>query len=131
MIPDIADIEVVDGLKRVAGNKKLYRSLLAQFGEKQAGSATEISAALDNGDRELAERIAHTVKGVAGNIGVTKIQRVAAELEKAIRENDGQTPVLLSEFDILLRNQVRAIFAGLNATQPTAGAVPANMESMP
>jgi signal transduction histidine kinase/CheY-like chemotaxis protein/HPt (histidine-containing phosphotransfer) domain-containing protein len=128
VIPDMADIEVVDGLKRVAGNKKLYRSLLEQFGEKQAGSATEISAALDNGDRELAERIAHTVKGVAGNIGVTKIQRVAAELEKAIRENDGQTSILLSEFDILLRNQVRAIFAGLNATQPTAGAVPANME---
>ena len=81
VIPDIADINSVEGLKRVAGNEKLYRSLLAQFAEKQGDAATQISEASRNGDRELAERIAHTVKGVAGNIGAAKIQVGAAGLE--------------------------------------------------
>ena len=127
VIPDIADINSVEGLKRVAGNEKLYRSLLAQFAEKQGDAATQISEALRNGDRELAERIAHTVKGVAGNIGAAKIQVGAAGLEKAIRETDDvQTTVLLTEFNMLLLTQVKAIIAGLAATQPVAAISAAN-----
>jgi len=36
-----------------------------------------------------AERLAHTVKGVAGNLGAVKIQAAAAELEKAIHDCGG------------------------------------------
>ena len=48
----------------------------------------EISTALENGDHKLAERIAHTVKGVAGNIGITEVQSVAQKLEKALRDGE-------------------------------------------
>ena len=72
IVPEIDGVDVVGGLKRVAGNKKLYRSLLTQFAEKQGDAATQISEALKSGDANLAERIAHTVKGVAGNLGITR-----------------------------------------------------------
>ena len=36
------------------------------------------------GDRRTAERAAHTLKGVAGNIGAGEIGKAAAEIEKAI-----------------------------------------------
>ena len=66
-MPAIEGIDVDGGLRRVAGNRRLYRSLLGQFAEKQADAAAQITAALQAGDRELAGRVAHTVKGVAGN----------------------------------------------------------------
>jgi two-component system, sensor histidine kinase and response regulator len=117
-IPEIENVDVTGGLKRVAGNKKLYRNLLSQFAEKQGDAANQISEALKGQDPKLAERIAHTVKGVAGNLGITTVQLSAAMVEKAIRENDPATSDLLVEFNKLLESQVRVVAAALGATQP-------------
>ena len=38
-LPEIEGIDIAGGLKRVAGNKRLYRSLLEQFAAKQADAA--------------------------------------------------------------------------------------------
>jgi len=69
----------------VAGNKKLYRKLLRQFSQTEADATQRIAAALAGNDRALAERLAHTVKGVAGSIGAAAVQNAAAHLEKAIK----------------------------------------------
>ena len=52
VLPEIAGINLADGLKRVAGNRRLYRDLLAQFAAKQGDAAAQISAALESGDRQ-------------------------------------------------------------------------------
>ncbi len=85
-IPAIAGLDTKDGLTRVAGNRKLYLKLLRQFAEQQGQIVSEISTALSKGDTALAERHAHTLKGVAGNIGAKPIQAAASHLEKLIRE---------------------------------------------
>jgi two-component system, sensor histidine kinase and response regulator len=120
VIPAIEGIDVVAGLSRVASNRKLYLSLLAQFAEKQAGASDEIADALQRGDSALAERVAHTVKGVAGNIGITKIQFAAEAVEKAIRLQDPATPALLAEFSSLLRVQVQALTEALAKNKPVS-----------
>ena len=125
IVPEIEDVDVAGGIKRVAGNKKLYRSLLTQFAEKQGDAGHEISEALKSNDPKLAERIAHTVKGVAGNLGIATVQSSAAVVEKAIREGDPATEDLLKEFDKVLRAQVHAVAAALGATEPVSTAVPA------
>jgi two-component system, sensor histidine kinase and response regulator len=83
-LPEVAGLNTADGLYRVAGNKKLYRKLLRQFSSTEADAAQRIASALAAKDRPLAERLAHTVKGVAGNIGAPAVQNAAAQLEKAI-----------------------------------------------
>jgi HPt (histidine-containing phosphotransfer) domain-containing protein len=118
-LPEIAGVNVADGVKRVAGNRRLYRSLLIQFAEKQGDSAPEISAAIASGDLKLAERIAHTVKGVAGNIGITEVQSTAQKLEKVIRDGHDSVPSLLDEFAASLRIQVDAIRQALRESAPT------------
>ena len=85
-LPPIPGIDTAAGLKRVAGNMALYRNLLARFGEGQADAPAAIRAALLAGDRALAERLSHTLKGVSGNIGAAAVQAAAAELERAIRD---------------------------------------------
>ncbi len=108
-LPEIDGVDVARGLVRVAGNKRLYRDLLSQFAVKQADVNLQILAAIEAGDNKLAERIAHTVKGVAGNIGLEKVITAAERLERAIREVDPAVPALAEEFTQVASRQAQAI----------------------
>jgi CheY-like chemotaxis protein len=88
LLPDLPGIAVKEGLARVAGNKKMFLDLLQRFMNSQRGVDTEIQKALEEKDSELAERLAHTTKGVSGNIGATSLHKAAGNLEGAIRSND-------------------------------------------
>jgi len=127
-IPDISGVNIADGLKRVAGNRRLYRDLLAQFCAKEGDAAAQISTALEGGDFKLAERIAHTVKGVAGNIGITEVQSVAQKLEKALRDGDGTASALLVEFASVMGTQVHVIEQAL---RDSATARPEEVQTSP
>jgi HPt (histidine-containing phosphotransfer) domain-containing protein len=108
-LPEIAGVDVAGGIKRVAGNKRLYRDLLLQFVAKQADAPEQILAAIDSGDMNLAERLAHTVKGVAGNLGLGEVFSVAEKLEKAIRREGVVDAALMEEFSAVIDRQVGAI----------------------
>ena len=92
-LPSIPGLDTRDGLSRVAGNRMLYLKLLRQFGEEQEQTVGGISAALEHGDTILAERLAHTLKGVAGNIGAKAVQVAAGDLEKLIHNRAGPVEV--------------------------------------
>jgi two-component system sensor histidine kinase/response regulator len=83
-LPEVAGLDASDGLLRVAGNRTLYLKLLRQFVEQQADTPAQIGAQLAAADFATAERLAHTVKGVAGNLGAGRVQATAAELERSI-----------------------------------------------
>jgi CheY-like chemotaxis protein len=84
-LPAVEGLNTAEGLLRVAGNRKLYVKLLRQFVEQQGSTVDQVTAALGQGDPALAERLAHTLKGVAGNIGAKSVQASAGALEKLIR----------------------------------------------
>jgi PAS domain S-box-containing protein len=128
-LPEIEGIDIAGALKRVAGNKRLYRSLLEQFAAKQSDTDARIGEALAKGDRESAERLAHTLKGIAGNIGIGAVQATSAKLEKAIREGDSEAPKIVAELKTVLEPQVAAIRTALgNGGKPAAHA-PAAFDS--
>jgi signal transduction histidine kinase/CheY-like chemotaxis protein len=110
-IPELAGINVEDGLKRVAGNKRLYRSILLQFRDSAANTISELTTALNDGDIETATRIAHTLRGVAGNIGASDLQAVAESLESAL--NHGKSSGLESELKDIER-QLAQVVPGLS-----------------
>jgi PAS domain S-box-containing protein len=85
-LPPVEGLDADQGLRRVAGNAKLYRRLLRQFLDGQADAAEAIRESLGRGDRAVAERLAHTVKGTAGNLAAGPVQAAASALEKAIRD---------------------------------------------
>ncbi|KQP22478.1 PAS domain S-box protein [Pseudorhodoferax sp. Leaf267] len=91
-LPAVPGLDAAAGLLRVGGNRALYLRLLRQFADKQADADQRIAAALAAGDSATAERIAHTVRGVAGNIGLAAVQRSAATLEQAIGSNGDAGP---------------------------------------
>ena len=82
----IEGLDMNTGLRRVLGKKPLYLSMLRKFIAGQKSAAAEIIKALANDDQPTAERLAHTLKGVSGNIGATGLQQLAEKLEAAIKE---------------------------------------------
>ena len=61
--------------------------MLANYGKNQSDVVQRIRDALYLGDYASAEGIAHSTKGLSGNIGATELQKMAAELEAMIRAN--------------------------------------------
>lgn len=85
-LPPITGLDVELGLRRVLGKRPLYLSMLRKYVANQKGLPDELRSALGAGDFIAAERLAHTAKGVNGNIGATELQMMAAEIEKLIRQ---------------------------------------------
>ena len=115
-LPRIEGVDLADGLRRVGGNERLYRDLLVKFAAKNVDADLQIAAALKSEDRPMAERIAHTVKGVAGNLGIKRVQGAAEKLERAIHESDAGVSMILQDFTSLLRPQIEAIQQALKTT---------------
>jgi HPt (histidine-containing phosphotransfer) domain-containing protein len=61
--------------------------MLRKFIVGQRNTTAEIRTALEANDWTTAERLAHTLKGVAGNIGSTRLPELAKIVETAIREH--------------------------------------------
>jgi CheY-like chemotaxis protein len=129
-LSNVPGLDIKDGLSRVAGNRKLYLKLLRQFTEQQGPAVGQIDSALAAGDASLAERLAHTLKGVAGNIGARLVHSAAGALEKLIREraeSQALEPAKLQVAAVLdpLVAQLRAALASSALVVPGAPAAPA------
>jgi PAS domain S-box-containing protein len=85
---DMPGIDRAAGLRRVVGNAALYDKLLLDFHRDFATSSDQVRVAIGDGRLAEAERLVHTLKGVAGNIGAVELQRAAQELDSALRTGD-------------------------------------------
>jgi two-component system sensor histidine kinase/response regulator len=85
-LPEIEGLDSFNALRRVLGKKPLYESMLRKFITGQKSVVAEIAGALQENAWEDAERLAHTLKGVAGNIGATAVVSIATQLESALKE---------------------------------------------
>jgi two-component system sensor histidine kinase/response regulator len=121
-VPVIPGLTTAAALARVGGSAKLMRKLLERFAETQATAAQRITRAIEANDLSGATREAHTVKGLAGNIGATAIADLAGAIEHRLGHGDqgvaGEVAQLAVELALLVP-QIRAALEG------TAGAAPA------
>lgn len=129
----VAGLDLADGLSRVGGNRKLYERLLRQFAEQQGSAVTEIRRALAEPDVALAERLAHTLKGVAGNLGAGPLRTAAGVLEQRIREKAPSAelePALVEVSAALepLMAQLRGALVPPQAEPPPASGPPPALE---
>ncbi len=110
VLPVVDGLNIEEGLSHVSGNKKLYLSLLTKVRDGYGDTVKEIKEAVEKGDRELSVRLAHTVKGVAGNIGAKEVQQAAAVVEAALKEEsekDDQLEKLDEVLSALIENLKR------------------------
>jgi two-component system sensor histidine kinase/response regulator len=81
---DIPGIDTAEGLARIGGDPDLYRSVIFRFKKNYGESIMHIRQFLEQDNQIGVERAVHTLKGVAGNIGMTALYSATTELEKAV-----------------------------------------------
>lgn len=74
-------LNVKSGLANVVQNKVLYINLLCRFVDKYSASPQEIVDLLEQNHMEEANRLAHTLKGVAANLGAMDLSKAARDME--------------------------------------------------
>jgi PAS domain S-box-containing protein len=119
----LAQVDGLDsrlGLRQAGGREPLYLSLLTKFVTGQADAPDQLAQAIAGSNWDEAERTAHTLKGVAAQIGAQALSEAARQLEQAVRE---RRPV--SELEPLRDSAARqllplsqAIAARLPRTEP-------------
>ncbi|MCP4700061.1 MAG: response regulator, partial [Gammaproteobacteria bacterium] len=114
-------LDISDALKRLCGNRNLLTKLLIQFADEYSDTAEILRKALDSGDIEYIRRTAHTIKGVAGNIGADDLAEIARRLEDA---SAGGLPdgAVLNDFETAL-NLITASASTLKAAPSKVPAV--------
>ena len=122
----VPQLGVTSALRRVAGNAKLYLSLLQRYRSDQADTLNQLRERLAAQDHATAERLAHTLRGVSGNIGAAAVEAQAALLEKALREDVGKTAIAsqLSQTDQALQPLLTALKAWFDHTETSQPATP-------
>ena len=88
----LSGFDLEDGLRRLQGNKKLYRKLLSSFAADYSVVANDMRQALDAEDFDRAHSLVHNLKGLAGNLSATKLQAAAVNLEKLVKGVENRPP---------------------------------------
>jgi CheY-like chemotaxis protein/HPt (histidine-containing phosphotransfer) domain-containing protein len=81
---DVDFLSASAALNLVGGNQKLLTKLLMEFLDNHAQDAEKIKACISNEQRADAERMAHTMKGLAGMLGAKPLQASSLALEKSL-----------------------------------------------
>ena len=83
----VPGLDTVAGLHSVRGDVATYLRLLRQFAAGHRDDLDRLTTALADDDRETARRIAHTLKGIAGTLGMSDIRTHATTIDAAILAN--------------------------------------------
>jgi PAS domain S-box-containing protein len=113
-------------------NEKLKFTLMVNFIKDNQTRYSEITNAINSGDIKLANRLAHTMKSNAGQLGKTKLQKAAEELEHLLK--DGKS-LVTAEHLAVLEAELTAVLDELaplvkeNAPPPPPQAEPIDAEA--
>ena len=118
-LSDVPGISVTQALLRLDQNQELYLDLLIKFKHSYAHADRDLKRFIETESAEEARRLAHSIKGVAGNIGMTNLTAAAGALETAFRDKalaeydslmalfEKELPIVLASVDQLTRAVVK------------------------
>ena len=83
----IPEINTETALKRAAGNEILLKKMLMEFLKEYQYIVEHLENLSKNGKLDELKVLAHTLKGLGGNIGAENLQKNAFLFEQAIKQN--------------------------------------------
>lgn len=123
-LPNLPGIDVASGIERIGGNLDAYRKLLQKFAQQYAAYGEQIHAALMRDNLESAIHLAHSLKGVSGNIGAMALHLAARDVELTLK--DPHQPGLSGKLETMISalHQVIQTLAPLANTPTVSPATP-------
>jgi two-component system, sensor histidine kinase and response regulator len=80
---NLAGLDAAQGLRRCGGRPGFYLNMLRQFVPRWQGTSNRVRELAQRGEWVEAQRCAHSLKGVAGSLGMGMVQAAAEALEHA------------------------------------------------
>ncbi len=107
---NVKGIDLETFLKRLDNNTELLIAILKDVKKDYTNATTEIREAIVNNNAEYAQRLIHSIKGVATNISAKDLHHTAEELEKRLNneKTDSLDPFIIS-FDNALKQVMDSI----------------------
>ncbi len=96
-----------EAIRNLGGNELIYNKHIKKFKANYADSAEQISNLLNKKNFDEARRLAHSVKGLSGTLGMLNVMDSSAKLEHAILKGEGYD--LSSELENFDKNLKAAI----------------------
>ena len=84
MTQDLPVLDMQFGVSQLSGNRQLLIKLLNKFREENEETVERLQQALQQQDLSTSKSIVHTLKGVAGNLGMRVLHQNCKRLEEAI-----------------------------------------------
>ena len=115
--------------RRMGGNEVLLAKLLGRFVAQQADAADRIERHIADGDMQTAVREAHTLMGLAANLGVMAVAKLASQVESGLVEREPVEDVLI-DLRYALGQSIHALRGVLSRPAVASGAAlaPAEMD---
>jgi len=117
-IPLIDGVDVQEGLGRVSGNVKVYKNLLRSFVDENASFSQSFMSALESNEGAAAGTLAHTLKGVAGNLGARELFRLSKRLESELKKEPSDKELV----DACFKETVSELNRVMDAVERALGA---------
>ncbi|MBF0184308.1 MAG: response regulator [Magnetococcales bacterium] len=114
-LPKLDGFDVARAVARLGGNLDLYWNLMNKFVTQQADVVLRIGQALQQQQAQEAVRYAHTLKGLAGNLGCSHLESVSAQFETQLQMVAPEQKIDLSELQASMGEALRVIRAALSA----------------
>lgn len=87
-LTSLTTVNVGSALRLLQGDKAMLLKLLTKFGREQRSASEQIRQNLVAGEWDSAAAKAHQIKGVAGNLHITRVFEIAAQLEISLRNKE-------------------------------------------
>lgn len=109
----LVGFSVKEAIERVGGNPETYIKVLCKVVESESDAVYRIQAEIENEHMSEAVRIAHSLKGVAGNIGALELQSASKSVEHVLNE------LPADQSESLQSEQTKTVETALNQLQDT------------
>jgi PAS domain S-box-containing protein len=117
---ELPGLDVLQGVKRVGGNHKLYEKLLREFLNNYGKSDEILKQQLAVGDTKSAHRLVHTLGAVSATIGADNLAEVSMDMEARLRKEI----VIDSKLQHVFNRACNQLFRGLSSFFGSELAVP-------
>jgi two-component system sensor histidine kinase/response regulator len=92
-----ADIDTPAALARLGQNRALYARLASRFRDSQGAIVDRLHSAIVSDDLANATLLAHTLRGLAGNLGGNRLAALAGDLEAALKQGSASRSELSAQ----------------------------------
>ena len=123
-LQSLPGMDLAAGLASLQGNQPKYLALLRHFTLEHSQDMAQLTRLLQAQDQQAARRLVHTLRGVAGTLGLTTLADLALQLEHALARSPDTRGELMAQISSLLAQLTRQL--GDVETEPAKVASPAS-----